>query len=138
MELLARGRDADVFVLDEARVLRRYRDGRSARHEADLIGRLADAGFPTPRAVAYEGPDLVLERVAGPDLMTAVGAGLLSLDDAGVALADLHRRLHALPWDGGTLLHLDLHPSTCTGARAAPCCSTGRTPASARPASTWP
>jgi aminoglycoside phosphotransferase (APT) family kinase protein len=110
MELMARGRDADVYVIDEERVLRRYRDGRSAHHEAELITRLVDAGFPTPRALGCDGPDLILERVVGPDLMTAVGAGALTTQEAGAALADLHRRLHALPWDGGVLLHLDLHP----------------------------
>jgi hypothetical protein len=30
MRLLAQGRDADVFALDDARVLRRYRDPRTA------------------------------------------------------------------------------------------------------------
>ncbi len=110
MELVARGRDADVYLLDEARVLRRNRDGRSAQHEAELINRVADAGFPTPRALDCAGPDLTLERAVGPDLMTAVAAGLVTAETAGVTLADLHRRLHALPWDGGALLHLDLHP----------------------------
>lgn len=110
VELLAAGRDADVFALDDHRVLRRYRDGRSAQREAGVIGHLTAAGFPTPGVLGGDGPDLVLERVAGPDLMTAMFMGAVTPDDAGVTLADLHRRLHAVPWDGGALVHLDLHP----------------------------
>ena len=110
MKLLARGRDADVFALDDGRVLRRYRSGRSAVAEADLIRAVTDAGFPTPRVHAADGPDLVLDRVDGPDLLTAMLTGAITPADGARALADLHRRLHALPWQGGTLLHLDLHP----------------------------
>jgi aminoglycoside phosphotransferase (APT) family kinase protein len=110
MKLLARGRDADVFALDEDRVLRRYRDGRTAAAEAELVRAITGSGFPTPRVHAADGPDLVLDRVDGPDLLTAVAAGVVPPDDAGRVLADLHQRLHALPWPGGSLLHLDLHP----------------------------
>ncbi len=99
-----------MFVLDEARVLRHYRDGRSAEREADLIRRLVEVGFPTARVLDAAGPDLTLERLDGPDLMTATCSGALATQEAGALLADLHRHLHALPWDGGALLHLDLHP----------------------------
>ncbi|GAB3168282.1 hypothetical protein GCM10027059_30630 [Myceligenerans halotolerans] len=36
MELLAGGRDADVFAFDDGLVLRRYRDGRSAAAESSV------------------------------------------------------------------------------------------------------
>ena len=110
MKLLARGRDADVFAIDDGRVLRRYRSGRSAVAEADLIRAVTEAGFPTPRVHAADGPDLLLDRVDGPDLLTAVLTGVTAPAEGARTLADLHRRLHALPWEGGTLLHLDLHP----------------------------
>lgn len=110
MELLASGRDADVFVLDDGLVLRRYRDGRSAADEAATIRAVSDAGFPTPRLHSVDGHEMVLDRVDGPDLLTAVLTGLVDGDDAARVLADLHSWLHALPWPGGSLLHLDLHP----------------------------
>ncbi|GAB3168301.1 phosphotransferase [Myceligenerans halotolerans] len=110
MDLLASGRDADVFVLDDGLVLRRYRDGRSAAAEAATIRAVSDAGFPTPRVHRVDGHEMVLDRIDGPDLLTAVLTGLVDADAAARVLADLHTRLHALPWPGGTLLHLDLHP----------------------------
>lgn len=110
MELLAGGRDADVFLLDGDRELRRCRDGRSAAAQASTIRAFADTGFPTPRVHSTDGPEMVLDRVDGPDLQTAVLTGAVCVAKAARVLADLHRRLHALPWPGGSLLHLDLHP----------------------------
>jgi len=111
MDLIASGRDADVYALDDARVLRRYRDGRSAEPEAAIIRAVDAAGYPTPTVLAVEGPDLVLERVAGPTLAGAILTGAVTASQAGAMLAGLHDELHALPWDGGAMLHLDLHPA---------------------------
>jgi aminoglycoside phosphotransferase (APT) family kinase protein len=114
MELLASGREAQVFALDEQRVLRRFRDpGRSAASAAHLLDHLAGLGYPVPRVLSYDGPDLVQERVDGPPMSEAMTAGSLSLDEGARMLASLHDRLHALPRrpeDDGALLHLDLHP----------------------------
>lgn len=121
MDLLASGRDADVFALDAARVLRRYKDDRSAEPEAAVIRAVVDAGYPTPAVLAVDGPDMVLERVSGPTLAEALLAGVegfrqahppvVTASQAGVMLAELHDELHALPWPGEPLLHLDLHPA---------------------------
>lgn len=110
MELIAAGRDADVFALDDRRVLRRYRDGRPAHRDAALLGAVVTAGYPAPAVLGVEGPGIVLERVTGPTLGDELLAGRRTAADAGTLLAALHDRLHALPWDGGPLLHLDLHP----------------------------
>jgi Ser/Thr protein kinase RdoA (MazF antagonist) len=111
MELLATGRDADVHVLDDDRVLRRYRDGRPAGSEAEVMLAVAAAGYPAARVLGVDGPDLVLSRVHGPTLAEAMVTGSITVADAAGLLARLHDDLHGLPWPGGApLLHLDLHP----------------------------
>jgi Ser/Thr protein kinase RdoA (MazF antagonist) len=75
-------------------------------------------GYPVPEVIAVSGTDLVLERVAGPEMMDALMTGAMSIDAAAAQLATLHHRLHAIAapdWlplrgDGDRLLHLDLHP----------------------------
>lgn len=111
MDLLAAGRDADVFLYDDGLVLRRYRDGRSAEPEAALMRELAARGYPVPVVERAEGADLVMELVDGETLADRMLGGGLSLAEAGAVLAGLLTDLHALPWpDGRPLLHLDLHP----------------------------
>jgi aminoglycoside phosphotransferase (APT) family kinase protein len=98
-------------------VLRRYREpGRGdVTREAAAMAHLAAHGFPAPVVFAADGTDLVMERLHGPALLDAVGAGDHGARDAGRVLADLHARLHDLPSRTGSpderLLHLDLHPA---------------------------
>lgn len=111
MELLAGGRDADVFAHSEGLVLRRYRDGRSVEAEGDLMRELARLGYPVPAVTSATGPDLVMERIGGPTMSTQLLLGDLDPTEGGILLARLHDDLHALPWPGGEpLIHLDLHP----------------------------
>jgi Ser/Thr protein kinase RdoA (MazF antagonist) len=115
LRLLAAGRDADVFALDERRVLRRYRDGSDVAEEAAMMAYLAERGVPVPTVYEVNGADLVMERLAGPTLLDSlVGGGTDPAVAAGV-LADLHQRLHAVPTrrtanPSDRILHLDLHP----------------------------
>ncbi|MFI2753758.1 aminoglycoside phosphotransferase family protein [Cellulomonas sp. P22] len=95
--VLAAGRDADVYALDEERVLRRYRSGRSAMHEVLLMRHVHDHGFPAPATYRADGPDLEMERLHGPTLLQALAAEEVSLADGAQVLADLHTRLHAIP-----------------------------------------
>ncbi len=115
MELIASGRDCDVYALGPDRVLRRSRHGRDAAPEAELMTHLGAAGYPVPLVHDAHGPDLVMERLAGPTLLTAWVAGITDQDTVAATIADLHRRLHALPartaaHPGDRILHLDLHP----------------------------
>ena len=114
MKLLASGRDSDVYEYADGLVLRRYRDGRSARGEAATIRAVGRLGYPVPAVHGGSGPDIVMERVEGPTLATAVESGAVTVADAARLLARLHDDLHALPWAGAgpddSLLHLDLHP----------------------------
>jgi tRNA A-37 threonylcarbamoyl transferase component Bud32 len=111
-EPFAAGREADVFVLDGERVLRRYRNGKDATGEAAVMAYVEGLGFPVPAVYSARGPEIVMERLAGPTMAQAGIAGELSMADAAAILADLLRRLHELPGrsGAGTVLHLDLHP----------------------------
>ena len=117
MRLIASGRDADVFDLGDGRVLRRHKDGRPATKQADLLRYVAGFGYPVPALYGVDGPDLILEKVDGPEMMHALRPSNL-VRNARI-LADLHERLHRIPPLAGldtlfgepqSLLHLDLHP----------------------------
>lgn len=109
--LLAAGDAADVYALSEEQVLRRYRGGGDASREVALMRHVAAHGFPVPAVQHLGGPDLLMERLHGPTLLQALAAGEVSLHDGANLLADLHRRLHAIPAPtGGVVIHLDLHP----------------------------
>jgi aminoglycoside phosphotransferase (APT) family kinase protein len=111
----ASGRDADVFAIDAGRVLRRYRKGGDVAAEATVMRYVAGFGFPVPTVHHAGGADLVMDRVDGPTMASALIAGTLRLADAATQLADLHHRLHELPPRLSTdpaarVLHMDLHP----------------------------
>jgi Ser/Thr protein kinase RdoA (MazF antagonist) len=101
-----------VWALDDARVLRRYRDGRSAEPEAELIRHLHRHGFPVPPVHQVDGAEMTLGRVDGPTMPAALATGTLDVGEAARILLDLHGRLHAVPprGPGEAILHMDLHP----------------------------
>jgi hypothetical protein len=55
---------------------------------------VARFGFPIPMVHEARGTDLVMERLAGPTMLSAVMAGGLGPLEAGTLLADPHRQLH--------------------------------------------
>lgn len=115
LDPVASGRDADVFAIDDRRVLRRYRDGGEVANETAIMAHVAQFGFPVPAVYEAYGADIMMERLHGPTMLEACASGDLGLVQAGVELADLHRRLHAIPPLTGNatddrILHLDLHP----------------------------
>ncbi|OIK26761.1 phosphotransferase [Streptomyces malaysiense] len=116
-KLLGSGRTADVHEIDAAWVLRRDREGRGdATAEAAVMTHVRRHGYPVPRVrPTGSRTELVLERLSGPTLLTALVAGRVGPAEAGALLAGLLRRLHALPGrrpadPGARVLHLDLHP----------------------------
>ncbi|MEU9253743.1 phosphotransferase [Streptomyces sp. NPDC048270] len=121
MELIGRGREADVYAVDGDRVLRRFRDGGPAEDEARLLRWLAAHGYPVPAVHGVDGADLVMERLHGPTMSEALRSRPWRAPAYGALLGRLHRELHGLPdpgWltrlpgGGGDVrvLHLDLHP----------------------------
>jgi aminoglycoside phosphotransferase (APT) family kinase protein len=127
MHLLAQGRDADVYALDDTRVLRRFRNpaGRDTQREARVMRYVEEHGYPVPHVHDADGPDLVLERLYGRTVMQDWQRTPWRIGRCARMIADLHNRLAAVPapdWlpaprtlhetehGGGSVLHLDLHP----------------------------
>lgn len=121
LPLLGAGRDADVYALDDRRVLRRYRDrAGDVGGEAAVMRHVARYGFPVPEVFEAAGADLVMARVDGPTLLESLFAGDTTPAAGAEVLAGLHARLHALPPGGRApgrpercvrILHRDLHPA---------------------------
>lgn len=118
-QLLGSGRDADVYELDEAWVLRRYRHGLDATRELPVMSYLSASGYPVPRLgpqPASAGPgDLVLQRLTGPTLLESLLAGGTGPEEGSALLAGLLADLHTVPArlspdPEDRILHLDLHP----------------------------
>ncbi len=112
---MAYGRDADVYALDDSRVLRRYRHGGDATAEVAYMRHVRAHGFPAPEVFRAEGADMELARLSGPTMLTAFMSNELDTVEAAEMLADLLWRLHALPAlttsdPAVRVLHLDLHP----------------------------
>jgi serine/threonine protein kinase len=120
-ELLARGRDGDIFEYGPGRVLRRARDGRSIEHEARIMEHVRDRGLAVPaiHEVRAGGTEIVMDRIDGPTMLDVVTRRPWTLTRHARVLAGLHRQLHhldapawlrQLPDGGDRIVHLDIHP----------------------------
>jgi aminoglycoside phosphotransferase (APT) family kinase protein len=121
-EVIASGRDADIFDYGPGRVLRRSRVGRSMENEARIMEFVRARGFPVPEVleVGSDGRDLVMERIDGPTMVETCTTQPWRIRRMGTELAELHQRLHLLvapEWlreapcgQGSQVVHLDLHP----------------------------
>jgi aminoglycoside phosphotransferase (APT) family kinase protein len=120
--LLAAGRDADIFEYGPGLVLRRSREGHVMTPEARVMDYARAQGFPVPAVeeVSNDGLELVMERIDGVDMVTAMSKRPWTIGYQGEVLAELHQRLHQIAapaWvaearvgRGEHLVHLDLHP----------------------------
>jgi aminoglycoside phosphotransferase (APT) family kinase protein len=102
--LVARGREAEVFDLGDGAVLKLYLDAsdeRGAGREASVLAALRRNGLSVPRVleeINLDGrPGLVLERLAGPDLLTALGRRPWLVLRAGRALASAQVLINDVP-----------------------------------------
>ena len=107
MTVLGSGRASTVYALDERRVLRR---GGAPEREARVMEHAHAAGFPVPVVHEVQQDALILQRIDGPTMLADLRRRPWRLQAHARLLADLHRRLHAIPYENGALLHLDLHP----------------------------
>ena len=124
--LIAKGRSAEIFEYGEGKVLRRLRDGRTVpAHEPIVMRAVRAAGYPVPEVFDVDGGDMVMERVAGVDMVKDIERRPWRARRYGALLADLHTRLAAIPVDPAVLsgddvtvaygapeiyVHGDLHP----------------------------
>ena len=115
--LLARGEDADVFAIDETRVVRRYRRRAVPEREVAIMRYVRERGYPAPQVFDMSGPDLTLERIDGPTMLAELRRRPWRFRAHAATLARLHKELHAmavpsfLDGHGEAILHLDLHPA---------------------------
>ena len=120
MELLAQGRDCDIYDRGDGTILRRSRSAYDQTFEADVLGWAAENGYPVPAVheLQDDGKDLVMEKVEGPTLLQALEKKPWKVRSYGRLLGELHVRLHELPApdfvpalaEGDRMLHFDLHP----------------------------
>ncbi len=89
--------------------------------EAEALEILASTGFPVPRlAQRLSTSSLVIERIDGPTMLEDLTSRPWTLSRHAKNLARLHKALGKIPaptdWesvsDGGSIVHLDLHPGT--------------------------
>ncbi len=100
-ELVGQGAGAEVFALDEHRVIKLFRPGvdpRIPKYEVRVVKAVMDAGAPAPEVldvVTVEGrPGIVYARYDGPTLLACLMNGQVSPDDGGQILARLHHSIH--------------------------------------------
>jgi Ser/Thr protein kinase RdoA (MazF antagonist) len=126
-ELLAAGREAEVYLRPDGTVLKLWRDpgsGDRARRESAALTTLQGSAcrVPAPRGtVEVAGrPGLLLERVEGEDLLSVLGRRPLSVLAVGRAMARAHLAMHE-PAAPGELPELhDLLRDRITGTDALP------------------
>ncbi len=101
MNRIAEGREAEVFLGDDGRVLKLFRlaeYGDRADGEATALRTLAAAGIGAPAVyerVEVDGrPGLLMERVQGADLLTVLGAKPWLVWRAGRTLGAVHAAMH--------------------------------------------
>lgn len=120
MQLIGAGRECDVFDIGGGRVLRRSRLSSDLEAEARVMRWVRDQGYPAPEVFDVSGSDMVMERLDGRSLLELLPAQPWRIGSHAALLADLHRRLHALPapeWlrsgetEGSSILHRDFHPA---------------------------
>jgi aminoglycoside phosphotransferase (APT) family kinase protein len=107
---IASGRAADLFDHGPGKVLRRYRWDIDSEREAAVMRHARAHGYPAPEVFSAAGRDMVLERIEGPTMLAAMTRAPWRIGPLARLLADLQARLHQIGFEGGALLHLDLHP----------------------------
>ncbi len=121
--LLASGRAADVYDLEDGTVLRRYRRlDADVELEARVMRHVVDEGYRVPAVHRAEGRDLVMDKVDGPTMLESLEAAPWKVLWHARLLARLQKRLAKIDAPGwllassadrsrrASVLHLDLHP----------------------------
>ena len=112
-----RGRASSVRDRGDGTVLRV--GGRPA-NEAAIMEVARANGFPVPRVVEVLADALVLERIEGPLMSAQLARRPWLLRRHMRTLVELHDRLHAIPFEGRSLVHFDLHPENVVMAADGP------------------
>ncbi len=108
--MLAEGRASEILELGEDRVLRRFKAGGRPAREAEIMEHARTHGYPVPRVLEVLDDSLVLERVYGATMLAELRRRPWKMAGHARTLAELHDRLHEIPFEGERLLHVDFHP----------------------------
>jgi aminoglycoside phosphotransferase (APT) family kinase protein len=120
VRVLAQGRASEILELGDDRVLRRFKAGGRPAREAEVMSHVQAHGYPVPGVIDVLDDALVLERVDGQTMLADLRRRPWRMSGHARLLADLHHRLHAIPFDGERLLHLDFHPDNVLLSRRGP------------------
>ena len=104
---IRQGRASSVTDLGDGRVLRA--GGRPAA-EAEMMRVAGEHGIRVPVVHEVRPDALVMALVPGRTLLERLARRPWEVPGAARLIADLHQRLHAIPYEGGRLVHFDLHP----------------------------
>jgi aminoglycoside phosphotransferase (APT) family kinase protein len=118
--VIAAGRASEIVDLGDGRVLRRFKQGGRPEREAEVMKHARAHGFPVPEVLAVLEDALVLERIDGPTMLADLRRLPWRAVQHARTLAELHARLHEIPFEGERLLHLDLHPNNVLLSERAP------------------
>jgi streptomycin 6-kinase len=118
--VIAAGRASEILDLGSGRVLRRFKAGGDPEREAVIMTHARAHGFPVPEVLEVLDDALVLERVEGPSMLRVLRRHPWQVGRHARTLAELHSRLHEIPFEGERLLHVDLHPDNVLVSPAGP------------------
>jgi aminoglycoside phosphotransferase (APT) family kinase protein len=110
VRVLAEGRASEILDIGDGRVLRRFKVGGRPAREAEIMEHARSHGYPVPRVLDVLDDSLVLERVEGPTMLAELRRRPWAMAGQARALAELHHRLHEIPFEGHRLIHVDFHP----------------------------
>jgi hypothetical protein len=110
VRVIAAGRASEILDLGGGRVLRRFKGGGDPAREAAVMEHARAQGYPVPEVFDVRDDALVLELVDGPTMAADLAWRPWRLARHARTLAELHDRLHEIPYEDERLLHLDLHP----------------------------
>jgi len=118
--MIAAGRASEIVDLGDGRVLRRFKGHGNPASEAEVMAHARAHGFPVPDVLEVRDNELVLEFVEGPTMLADLRRRPWRIARHARTLAELHTRLHEIPFEDERLLHLDLHPDNVLLSRRGP------------------
>jgi aminoglycoside phosphotransferase (APT) family kinase protein len=104
---LQQGRASRVTDLGDGTILR---VGGMPQREARIMDHAQRHGFPVPRVREVRADALILERISGRSMGRDLRRRPWMAARHVQTLAELHDRLHLIPFEGARLVHFDLHP----------------------------